>query len=119
MKKTNSTQFTPLLLLLLLLLLTITAHKAACLTTTAAAEGCNSTKIGDCLTDDGGDEFLMESETTRRLLGGRVTTITPPSMIPTKPYCNKEVYGSCPGDTNKIFLQRTCDKMNSCDRPGT
>ncbi|KAG8366965.1 hypothetical protein BUALT_Bualt16G0023100 [Buddleja alternifolia] len=111
MKKTNSNQFTPLLLLLL----TITVHKAACLTTTAAAEGCNSTRIGDCLTDD---EFLMESETTRRLLAGRVTPITPPSIIPTKTPCNKDVYGSCPGQPNSYYTKRPCDYQNHCGRSG-
>ncbi|KAL7141124.1 hypothetical protein ABFS83_08G032800 [Erythranthe nasuta] len=78
----------------------------------------NATRVGDWLDD--GEEFLMESETSRRILqAGGKKTITYPTAKPELPFCDSAVYGSCIGKDNKIYTKRPCGYHNSCIRPGS
>ncbi|KAL8528485.1 hypothetical protein ACS0TY_006057 [Phlomoides rotata] len=84
-------------------------------TSTAAEEeeeGCNASRIGECLAD----EFLMESETSRRVLAGGGKRIQP--LIPQKPFCDARVYNNCNGGPNDKFKKRPCNYTNTCKRPG-
>ncbi|KAL8546097.1 hypothetical protein ACS0TY_005988 [Phlomoides rotata] len=72
----------PALLLLLL----------CAVTTAEEEERCNATRIGDCLGED--EEFLTESETTRRLLTSRRGVIDV-SGSREAPFCNRNRYGNC------------------------
>lgn len=99
---------------LVLLLTILNLEKAECLRTTAGALPCNAT--GKCFTD----EFMMESETSRRILqaAGKGRTITYPVLDPKKTHCDRDVYGSCIGDGSKFYNDRPCNYQNTCNRPG-
>ncbi|KAL0431783.1 UNVERIFIED_CONTAM: hypothetical protein Sradi_0804300 [Sesamum radiatum] len=110
--------FAPAFLLVLALLLSADVQKAECLTTAppAAEGGCNGTgRIADCLPD--GEEFLMESETSRRLLVGARQTFSPGALQPKKPFCDGTNYGSCIPGPNKFYdsENRNCNH-NTCKR---
>ncbi|KAL7135641.1 hypothetical protein ABFS83_11G111600 [Erythranthe nasuta] len=104
--------------LVLFIFLGANVQKTECLgttTTTAAAAaewGCNSTRIGDCLT--AGEEYLMESETSRRLLAGGQRFISPGALNPRKPFCRGDVSGSCIGRPNKFYDKRPCGYSHLC-----
>ncbi|KAL8038520.1 hypothetical protein ABFX02_11G113000 [Erythranthe guttata] len=102
--------------LVIVILLSTNVQKSECLGTTtsaAAAEwGCNSTRIGDCLT--GGGEYLMESETSRRLLAGGQRFISPRALNPKRPFCRGDVAGSCIGRPNKFYDKRPCGYSHLC-----
>ncbi|KAL3629473.1 hypothetical protein CASFOL_026695 [Castilleja foliolosa] len=91
---------------LLLLIITIKFQTGECLTTTTT-----TTRIADFLPDD--DEFLMESESNRRILQA-ARRITPDAQYKL-PYCNRNVYGSCIGRDGK-FYQRPCQYFNYCKK---
>ncbi|PIN02615.1 hypothetical protein CDL12_24876 [Handroanthus impetiginosus] len=116
MKKVHTKQH-PFLLVLMLLFLTISAQKGAKSLANAAAlkvpDGCNATRIGDCMTDD--EEFLMESETSRRFLGGGGDPISNDAQNRNKPFCNQKLYGNCIGRPNKIDTRRGCN-YRTCRR---
>ncbi|MCD7460585.1 hypothetical protein HAX54_043853 [Datura stramonium] len=104
--------FTTLLLLLLLLLVTI---NVAC----ASGLECNgTTSIGECLQlADGEEEFLMESETSTKLLaaGGRkgsTNTLVYPAIQKSK-ICNAKIIGNCIG-AKLNGPQRPCTYENRC-----
>ncbi|KAK4426257.1 hypothetical protein Salat_1394200 [Sesamum alatum] len=85
-------------------------QKAECLSTAPAAEGgCNGTRIADCLPD--GEEFLMESETSRRLLLDGHKTITPQTLVPVEDFCDANAYGSCYPGPNQFYdsKKRVCN----------
>ncbi|PIN01952.1 hypothetical protein CDL12_25539 [Handroanthus impetiginosus] len=119
MEKVHTKQH-PFLLVLMLLFLTIIAQKGAKSLPTGAAlkalDGCNATRIGDCMTDD--EEFLMESETSRRVLAAGRNSITTGSLIQGRPFCNRNVYGSCVPEPSKYY-ERPCTYQNLCRRGGT
>lgn len=104
----------------LMVFMSINVRKAESFSTADAltAVGCNATRISDCLPDD--EEFLMESESSRRILqsGGGGNTITYPVLNPQRTHCDRDVYGSCIGNENKIYTQRTCNYQNNCGRSG-
>ncbi|KAL7094629.1 hypothetical protein ACP275_11G115800 [Erythranthe tilingii] len=107
--------------LVLFIFLSAEVQKTECLgtTTTAAAAaaelGCNSTRIGDCLTGgDAGEEYLMESETSRRLLAGGQRFISPGALNPKRPFCRGDVAGSCIGRPNKFYDKRPCGYSHLC-----
>ncbi|XP_020551454.1 uncharacterized protein LOC110012400 [Sesamum indicum] len=109
--------FAPALVLLLPLLLSANLQKAECLSTaTPAAEGrCNGTsRITDCLPDD--EEFLMESETSRRLLVNEPKTYFGRALQP-PPICDAKVVGNCFPEPRAIDDRRHCT-VNDCGRPG-
>lgn len=91
-----------LLLLSLLLLLS-----------TAAAAGRNGTRVADTLLD--GEEFLMESETGRRILAAK-PGISYGGLNKDGNVCNGNAYGNCNGK-GKI-LKRPCDYKNTCGGRG-
>ncbi|KAL7141125.1 hypothetical protein ABFS83_08G032900 [Erythranthe nasuta] len=104
---------------LVVLIFLLGAEEAECLSTFGGggAPAFNATRVGDWLAD-GGEEFLMESETSRRILqAGGKKTITYPSANPKLPFCDSTVYGSCIGKDNKIY-KRPCDYQNTCGRKG-
>lgn len=103
MKKASLLALLSLLLLLLLL-------------SSATAIGSNATRIGDELV--GGEEFLMESETARRILKGGGTPKTIPIRDRSKGFCNAKIYASCDGKQNKFYNQRKCGYKNGCIRQG-
>ncbi|PIN01951.1 hypothetical protein CDL12_25538 [Handroanthus impetiginosus] len=106
----------PFLLISLLLFLPMIAQKAKSLDSEPAAlDGCNATRIGDCLVDE---EFSMESETSRRFLASGGKSISPGALNPTKPFCNRNVYGSCIKGPNKFYNKRPCNYANACARDG-
>ncbi|GAA0172037.1 hypothetical protein LIER_25943 [Lithospermum erythrorhizon] len=86
---------------------------ADCITpSTASTVDCNGT-IGDCNLD-AGEEFLMESEESRRMLAsnGKGTY----AVLDKPPYCNEDVYGSCNKNTKKINKREPCTYANHCLR---
>ncbi|KAH6803048.1 hypothetical protein C2S51_034494 [Perilla frutescens var. frutescens] len=105
MKKINPTS--PFLVLALLLSTAATATLAA-----ALGRG-NAMRTIDSMAGD--EEFMMESETTRRLL---TTTISPTAQNPKKPFCNARIYNNCINEPNKKYDTRPCNYNNSCNRPG-
>ncbi|PIM98385.1 hypothetical protein CDL12_29139 [Handroanthus impetiginosus] len=82
----------------------------------AAVAGFNATRIIDnWLLDD--EEFLMESETNRRILqdGKRNPYITYPAVHdPTSTFCNGKLAGSCIGEASKTYRKRNCGYKNLC-----
>ncbi|KAL7101059.1 hypothetical protein ACP275_08G033000 [Erythranthe tilingii] len=102
---------------LVVLIFLLSAEEAECLSTVGGggAPAFNATRVGDWLDD--GEEFLMESETSRRILQAGKKTITYPSAKPKLPFCDSTVYGSCIGPDNKIY-KRPCDYQNTCGRKG-
>ncbi|KAH6761835.1 hypothetical protein C2S52_019268 [Perilla frutescens var. hirtella] len=106
MTKINPTS--PFLVLALLLSIAATATLAA-----ALGRG-NTTRTTDSMAGD--EEFMMESETTRRLL---VTTISPSAQNPKKPFCNAHIYNNCINKPNTNYDKRPCNLNNSCKRPGS
>ncbi|PIN01953.1 hypothetical protein CDL12_25540 [Handroanthus impetiginosus] len=111
MKKVHTKQH-PFLLALMLLFLTIIAQKGANSLATSPApkvvDGCNATRIGDCLVDE---EFLMESETSRRFLAS-----SSPGPLNRGAFCNRNTYGSCLPNPNKFYKKRSCVYKNLCGR---
>ncbi|XP_012851798.1 PREDICTED: uncharacterized protein LOC105971487 [Erythranthe guttata] len=99
----------------LVLIILLGAKEAECGPSTGGAPTLNATRVGDWLDD--GEEFLMESETSRRILQAGKKTITYPSANPKLPFCDSAVYGSCIGKDNKIY-KRPCDYQNTCGRKG-
>ncbi|EYU44218.1 hypothetical protein ABFS82_08G033000 [Erythranthe guttata] len=99
---------------LVVLIFLLCAEEAEC-RSTDGAPAFNATRVGDWLDD--GEEFLMESETSRRILQAGKKTITYPSANPKLPFCDSAVYGSCIGKDNKIY-KRPCDYQNTCGRKG-
>ncbi|MCD7460584.1 hypothetical protein HAX54_043852 [Datura stramonium] len=104
--------FNTLLLLLLLLLVTI---NVAC----ASGLECNgTTSVGECLQlADGEEEFLMESETSTKLLAaggskGSTNTLTYKSLDK-PPVCNANINGNCIG-AKLNGPQRPCTYENRC-----
>ncbi|EYU44217.1 hypothetical protein ABFS82_08G032900 [Erythranthe guttata] len=103
---------------LVVLILLLSAEEAEC-RSTVGAPAFNVTGVGDWL-DDGGEEFLMESETSRRILqAGGKNTINYRPLQPELPFCDSVVYGSCIGKDSKTYTKRNCGYHNSCFRPGS
>ncbi|PIN02613.1 hypothetical protein CDL12_24874 [Handroanthus impetiginosus] len=114
--KTVDTKQHPFLLVFMLLFLAILAQKGAKSLAGAAApallDGCNATRIGDCLADE---EFLMESETSRRFLAGGGKTITNRALNPRKSACPGNAYGNCGLKENPGYKKRRpCTYKNFC-----
>ncbi|KAF5961928.1 hypothetical protein HYC85_003137 [Camellia sinensis] len=107
--------FSFVLLLMILLYFSICRAGSAKKSNSMISGGCNTT-IGECLTDEGEgeEEFLMESETTRRFLGS-TGYVNPQQKGPicqtTGPYSN------CNFLANKY--SRPCTTYDHCRRsPG-
>ncbi|PIN17567.1 hypothetical protein CDL12_09780 [Handroanthus impetiginosus] len=116
MKKININQHNFLQLGVALALILVLLSAVAAAHAPAEAE-FNATRIADWLPDD--EEFLMESETNRRILqDGKQKTITYPAINPKEQFCDSNVYGSCIGNQAKIYTNRKCDSKNLCKRPG-
>lgn len=99
-------------LLLILFLITINLQKFACASIGLECNG--TTSIGECLADHG-DEFLMESETSTKLLAagnGKQTRLSFGSLEK-PPICNATVYASCIGDQKNV-AGRSCTDFNRC-----
>ncbi|KZV51621.1 protein RALF-like 4 [Dorcoceras hygrometricum] len=71
--------------------------------------------IADFLSHD--EEFMMESETTRRLLAGRGSTLGYGTIRP-QATIDCQVYGRCIQRAGVPPKPRQCDSANLCDRPG-
>ncbi|KAI8029750.1 Protein RALF-like 33 [Camellia lanceoleosa] len=75
---------------------------------------CNAT-IAECIADErGGEEFLMESETTRRFLASPASPVKH-IVLQTQgkgPVCKTRLYGNCIGQANNY--KRPCDTYNRC-----
>ncbi|PIN26793.1 hypothetical protein CDL12_00458 [Handroanthus impetiginosus] len=73
--------------------------------------GFSATRTPTWLTDN---EFLMESETNRRILA--TTAIGYNALNPNRPFCGKTPYENCIGQKNTAFDRRKCDYKNHCKR---
>ncbi|KAJ8567142.1 hypothetical protein K7X08_019350 [Anisodus acutangulus] len=92
---------------LLLFLITINLQKFAC-----GRLECNGTaSIGECLAD--GDEFLMESQTTTKLIAARPVHALSYKSNQKPPICDEIQYSSCIGRQNNVE-QRSCGNFNYC-----
>ncbi|XP_055803639.1 uncharacterized protein LOC129872760 [Solanum dulcamara] len=101
-------------MLLVLLLITITITKVQ---EVIAALECNGTSssIGGCLPDV--DEFLMESETSTRILAGnaRPTQKLTFQATGSRPQiCNEKIYGNC--INNRNVKATRCNYGTRCNR---
>ncbi|CAA3014652.1 Hypothetical predicted protein [Olea europaea subsp. europaea] len=77
-----------------------------------SATKCNGSTIGDCIPVN--EEFLMESEISRRILAQPDPSISYETFKPAKPFCKRDAYGSCIGDPNTNFNNRPCNYNNLC-----
>nr|GMC59488.1 protein RALF-like 27 [Ipomoea batatas] len=96
------------------LLLLITLFITTQLSAGAAAECRGGGTVGDCM-ETGGEEFLMDSETTRRLLdtAGKHLVYTP---LKKGALCNANRYGNCLADA--VGVKMNCNSSNkSCVKP--
>ncbi|PIN06701.1 hypothetical protein CDL12_20743 [Handroanthus impetiginosus] len=115
MKKINTNQHSFLQLGVALALILVLVNAAAASHAPGEA-GFNATRIADWLPDD--EEFLMESETNRRILqAGKGIRISYSATNRKRPFCNSKVYGSCIGNQAKVYNKRKCDTKNLCKRP--
>ncbi|CAA2977051.1 Hypothetical predicted protein, partial [Olea europaea subsp. europaea] len=73
---------------------------------------CNGSAIGDCVLIN--EEFMMESEISRRILGQQPQSNVYNSLKLMKTFCKRDVYGNCIGDPNAQFKKRPCDYNNLC-----
>lgn len=106
-KKRMNTKQNAFFLLLTALLLIIF------LSTQAAAGRCNASRISDCLAAEE-EEFLMDSESSRRiLLAGKSQTIP---VLRKPSFCNRNVHASCIGKESKYYQSRPCTYGNQCHR---
>lgn len=85
--------------------------------TTVAAETVvgrsNATKMSEWSAEAAAEEeFLMASETSRRILA----TIGRGTLNPKRPFCNARIYNSCIRSPNKKYDKRPCTYANSCNR---
>ncbi|EYU44216.1 hypothetical protein ABFS82_08G032800 [Erythranthe guttata] len=101
----------------LVLIILLGAKEAECGPSTGGAPTLNATRVGDWLDD--GEEFLMESETSRRILQAGKKKPTIPAVTEKKPFCDAEIYSSCIGPDSKTYTKRPCTYQNSCNRPGS
>ncbi|CAK9158079.1 unnamed protein product [Ilex paraguariensis] len=94
---------------LLLIVLNTNVERADCAEMKKRSSGCNGT-IADCIEEDD-QEFLMESEVSRRILGdgGKLTSL---SLMPGSAVCNAELYGNCIKEING--QKGTCTPANRC-----
>nr|GMC67372.1 protein RALF-like 27 [Ipomoea batatas] len=77
----------------------------------AGAECRGGGTVGDCM-ETGGEEFLMDSETTRRLLAGEKKPLSYGQLQKPQP-CKAYRYGSCLAD--KVGHKMNCNYYNkSC-----
>ncbi|CAI9780704.1 unnamed protein product [Fraxinus pennsylvanica] len=79
--------------------------------TTASATKCNGSTIGDCIPIN--EEFLMESEISRRILAQRYPGITYKTSNAAKPFCDANAYHSCIDNKNTNFNKRPCNSVIS------
>ncbi|KAK4367616.1 hypothetical protein RND71_011408 [Anisodus tanguticus] len=93
---------------LLLLLLTIVLLKTV---NVQEVEECNGTaSIGECLAD--GDEFLMESQTTTKLIAARPVNTLSYKSLQGSSICNENSTLVASGAEN--VEQRSCGDFNRC-----
>nr|GMC67376.1 protein RALF-like 27 [Ipomoea batatas] len=93
------------------MLSTTTKLTAASLATTTAGSECTGT-VGGCM-EAVGEEFLMDSETTRRLLDGGPKGHIGYNTLDKRPICGARRYGSCLG--NQKNKKMNCNFHNkSC-----
>ncbi|KAL7141123.1 hypothetical protein ABFS83_08G032700 [Erythranthe nasuta] len=102
----------------LVLIILLGAEEAECGPSTIGAPKLNATRVGDWLADDG-EEFVMESETSRRILQAAKKKPTIPAVTGKKPFCDAQIYSSCIGPDSKTYTKRPCTYQNSCNRPGS
>nr|GME20739.1 rapid alkalinization factor-like [Ipomoea batatas] len=96
------------------LLLLITLFITTQLSATAGAECRGGGTVGDCM-ETGGEEFLMDSETTRRLLAGEKKPLSYVLLQKPQP-CKADRYGSCLQDA--VGVKMNCNNYNkSCVKP--
>ncbi|KAL2539310.1 Uncharacterized protein Adt_00313 [Abeliophyllum distichum] len=74
---------------------------------------CNAT-IAECVAANDGEEFLMESEISRRILAAH--PISYKGFIKQMPYCDRDSYGSCIGPASKFYKERPCNYQDLCKR---
>lgn len=109
-------RFSIAVLLLVVLVMSTKLERGECITSSPYPYGrCNGT-VGEC---GQVDEFLMESEVSTRLLGGK----TPPPQknafkvvkIQGQQLCKEDIYGNCLKPVN-ILNDARCTVHNRCDR---
>lgn len=105
------------LLALSLVYLSTDLPNAECFSSGAYAVDRNATRIADSLLDE--EEFLMESETSRRIMQGRPQPISTATLKKDRGACKGDVYGSCSGKPGKIVTSRKCDLQNHCGGRGS
>lgn len=108
--KTFTGQLSTTLLLLQLFLVTLNLQKVACGASRLECNGTNT--IGECLADHG-EEFLMESETSTKLLAGSGNGIDIFKSLEKPAVCNEKITGNCIS-AKLNGAQPICDYENRC-----
>uniref|UniRef100_A0A5B7AML5 Putative RALF-LIKE 27 family protein n=1 Tax=Davidia involucrata TaxID=16924 RepID=A0A5B7AML5_DAVIN len=83
---------------------------AASIESSMSNNKCNGT-VAECITEE--EEFLMESEVSRRLLAGQPKKLSY-KALEKPPVCNPMIYGDCIKSVNGD--NRPCTLYNRCKR---